>query len=118
MVLTWGNTIRRSIRSEVACELATNSVLHSDSRKPGGTFTVRAEVHEGDYVYVEVQDNGGPWREPTRTDGRPHGLDIVRELSNESGRDGDALAGWVVWARHDWPARDGRHRPVRPAPQR
>ena len=41
-------------------ELAANSVLHSDSRKASGTFTVRAEVHEGDYVWIEVEGKGGP----------------------------------------------------------
>jgi hypothetical protein len=55
-------------------ELASNSVLHSNSRKPGGTFTVRATSYEGDYVYIEVEDHGGPWQEPARRGGRPHGL--------------------------------------------
>jgi anti-sigma regulatory factor (Ser/Thr protein kinase) len=41
-------------------ELASNSVLHSNSSKPGGTFTARAEVQHGDYVHIEVEDNGGP----------------------------------------------------------
>ena len=40
-------------------ELASNSVLHSNSRKPGGTFTVRVTSHEGNYVHIEVEDNGG-----------------------------------------------------------
>jgi hypothetical protein len=31
-------------------ELCTNAVQHSDSRRPGGTFTVYAEVYEGEYV--------------------------------------------------------------------
>jgi Histidine kinase-like ATPase domain len=83
-------------------ELASNSVLHSDSRKPGGTFTVRVAAYEGDYVYVEVGDNGGPWQEHAPRDGRPHGLDIVNTLAADCGRDGDASAGWVVWARLDW----------------
>ena len=84
-------------------ELATNSVVHSDSRRPGGTFTVRAEIHRGDHVRVEVRDAGGPWREPRDADGRLHGLNIVREISASSGVDGDALRGWVAWARFDWP---------------
>jgi len=85
-------------------ELASNSVLHSNSRKPGGTFTVRAEIHQGDYLHVEVEDDGGPWQEPPRRDGRPHGLDIIRELADDHGTDGDARTGRVVWARLDWPA--------------
>jgi serine/threonine-protein kinase RsbW len=85
-------------------ELASNAVLHSDSRKPGGTFTVRAEVHDGDYVWIEVEDNGGLWEERDHCDQRPHGLDIVRKLTTDNGRDGDAVTGWGTWAQLDWPA--------------
>ena len=42
-------------------ELAANAALHSRSRLPGGTFTVRATVIPSYYVRVEVEDNGGPW---------------------------------------------------------
>jgi hypothetical protein len=83
-------------------ELTTNAVLHSDSRKTGGTFTVRAEVHYGDYVWIEVEDNGGAWNHHAHADGRPHGLDIVRALATDSGIDGDPLTGWVAWARINW----------------
>jgi serine/threonine-protein kinase RsbW len=85
-------------------ELASNSVLHSNSKKAGGTFTVRAEVHDGDYLWLEVEDNGGPWEQRTHRDGRAHGLGIVRDLATDSGRDGDPVTGWVMWARLDWPA--------------
>ncbi len=44
-----------------ASELAANAAIHSDSRLPGGTFTVRAKISPGDYVWIEVEDNGGPW---------------------------------------------------------
>ena len=84
-------------------ELATNSCLHSDSRKPGGTFTVRAEVHHGNYVWIEVEDNGGPWNQHPHRDSHPHGLDIVAALAADSGIDGDPITGWAVWARLDWP---------------
>src|SRR5260370_38714677 len=40
-------------------ELAANAVLHSDSRKPAGTFTARAEVPHADYAWIEVEDNAG-----------------------------------------------------------
>jgi hypothetical protein len=76
-------------------------LVHSDSRKAGGTFTVRAEVHPDDYIWVEVEDNGGPWNDHGHHDGRPHGLDIVRALTTESGLDGDPITGWVAWARID-----------------
>jgi hypothetical protein len=84
-------------------ELATNAVLHSDSRKAGGTFTVRVEIHQGDYLWVEVEDNGGRWNQRAHPDGRPHGLDIVAALTAESGIDGDPITGWACWARLDWP---------------
>ena len=84
-------------------ELASNAVLHSESRRTGGTYTVRVEVAPGDHVCVAVQDQGGPWREHPHDDGRPHGLAIVRGLATDSGTDGDALTGWIVWARIDWP---------------
>jgi hypothetical protein len=84
-------------------ELASNAILYSNSGKAGGTFTVRAEVHDGDYLWVEVEDNGGPWNQRAHPDGRPHGLDIVAALATESGIDGDPITGWAVWARLDWP---------------
>ena len=83
-------------------ELAGNSCLHSASGKAGGTFTVRAEVHEGDYVWIEVEDGGGPWDQRAHSDGRPHGLDIVGSLAAAWGIDGDPLTGWIVWARLNW----------------
>lgn len=83
-------------------ELASNSVLHSNSRKPGGTFTVRVTSHEGNYVHIEVEDNGGSWQEPALRDGRPHGLDIVRQLADDYGTGGGALTGWVAWATLGW----------------
>jgi len=85
-----------------ASELASNSILHSDSKKPGGTFTIYAEMHD-DYVWVEVRDDGGPWNHHAHADGRPHGLDIVRALATDSGIDGDSATGWVAWARLDLP---------------
>src|ERR1700730_19085902 len=52
-------------------ELAANSCVHSASGQAGGTFTVRAEIHQGDYVWIEVEDSGGPWNQaapPHRAD--------------------------------------------------
>ena len=83
-------------------ELATNAVLHSASRNPGGTFTVRAAVFD-DCVRIEVEDNGGVWDEHPHRDNRSHGLDIVRELAADCGRHGGPLTGWVAWARFQWP---------------
>jgi len=85
----------------IASELAANSIVHSDSA--GEFFTVRCEAYPG-YVWVEVEDLGGPWhREPP--DDRPHGLNIVEALAGpgnwgtETTSDGDR----VVWARLDLP---------------
>jgi len=86
-------------------ELAGNSVLHSASRRPGGAFTVRAEIRRGDYVRIEVRDEGGAWNERPGPDLHAHGLAIVRALADESGVGGDELTGWVAWARLAWRGR-------------
>src|ERR1700751_3233282 len=46
-------------------ELAANAALHSNSRLPGGTFTVRAEVSPGHHVAIEIEDHGGSWTPAT-----------------------------------------------------
>jgi hypothetical protein len=85
-------------------EMSANSVLYSDSGKEAdGTFTVRADVREGDYAWIEVEDSGGPWDKHAHRDGRPHGLDIVVALTADWGIDGDDRSR-TVWARLDWPA--------------
>ena len=47
-----------------ASELAANAALHSNSRLRGGTFTVRILVSRGDFIRIEVRDNGGSWTRP------------------------------------------------------
>ena len=81
----------------VVSEFATNAVLHSDSGQ-GGAFTLRAEVRQ-DYVRIEVEDAGGPWRGGGRDDVRPHGFDVVAAIAGAGnwGIDGDA-GGRVAWA--------------------
>lgn len=86
-----------------ASELATNAVLHSDSRLPDGTFTVRAVIRPGDYVWVEIVDDGGAWAPVAADTERGHGLDIIRALADDWGVDGDHC-GRTVWARFDWPS--------------
>lgn len=45
----------------LACsELAANAIIHSDSGRAGGRFTVRLAIGPGT-VKVEVLDQGGPW---------------------------------------------------------
>ena len=85
-------------------ELAANAVIHSRSRLPDGLFTVRAEIYRDDYVWIEVEDEGGPWTDDPMPDlDRDHGLDIIYALASDWGIDGD-LSSRVVWARIDWPA--------------
>ena len=84
-----------------ASELAANAALHSHSRLPGGTLTVRAAVYPSCHVRLEVEDNGGPWiAAPDHPSGH-HGLDIVRALAKEWGVSGDHEAR-TIWARFDW----------------
>jgi serine/threonine-protein kinase RsbW len=90
-----------------ASELAANAVRHSQSRLAGGTFIVRTEIYPGDYIWIEVEDDGGAWLEAAHDPERGHGLDIVRALASESGVEGDE-ASRVVWARLDWPLRQRR----------
>ena len=85
-----------------ASELAANAALHSNSRLPGGTFTVRAAIRPGHHVRIEVEDNGGPWTPATRDAARHHGLDIIRALATDWGIDGD-YAARTAWARFVWP---------------
>ena len=85
-----------------ASELAANSAIHSRSRLSGGIFTVRTTISPGNYAWVEVEDNGGPWAPAIGNPTRRHGLDIVRALASDWGIDGDDAAR-VIWARFDWP---------------
>lgn len=81
----------------IVTEFASNAVLHSLSRV--GTFTVRCELFT-DYVFLEVEDEGGPWFKP-EPDGRPHGLDIVTLLVGDNGWgiEPTTEGQCVVWAR-------------------
>jgi serine/threonine-protein kinase RsbW len=85
-----------------ASELAANAALHSRSRLPGGTFTVRATVSPDLYARIEVQDDGGPWNQGMIDPTRHHGLDIVRAVADEWGIDGDHTSR-IIWARFDCP---------------
>src|SRR5689334_21623361 len=84
-------------------ELATNAVLHSHSRRPGGTFTVRIEGRPGAYVRLEVEDDGGPWLAPAPDPGSGRGLDIIGALAAEWGV-ATSPEGRTVWALLDWPS--------------
>jgi len=87
----------------VASELATNAVLHSRSGDPGRIFTVRVTLYLGEYVWVEVIDQGGPWVSDGPDDERGRGLTIVASIAGDGnwGIDGDTACR-VAWFRLDW----------------
>jgi serine/threonine-protein kinase RsbW len=85
----------------ILSEFAANAIVHSASR--GQFFTVRAELYP-DYVWIEAEDLGGPWRR-RQADDRPHGLDVVEALVGPDGWGVETTTGGgrVVWARLDLP---------------
>jgi anti-sigma regulatory factor (Ser/Thr protein kinase) len=86
-----------------ASELAANAAVHSRSRLPGGTFTVRTTTSPGNYAWIEVEDSGGLWAPAISDPTRRHGLDIVCTLASDWGIDGDDTVR-TIWARFDWPS--------------
>jgi serine/threonine-protein kinase RsbW len=84
-----------------ASELAANAAIHSRSRIPGGTFTVRATISPGTYAWIEVEDSGGSWTPAISHPTRRHGLDIVCALASDWGIDGNDTVR-IIWARFDW----------------
>jgi len=82
----------------VAClsEIVTNSVLHSNSRRPRGRFIVRASLRPAG-LRVEVEDEGGPWKpRHGHSDQRGRGLAIVDALSTDWSVSGDGTSR-TVW---------------------
>jgi two-component sensor histidine kinase len=85
-----------------ASELAANAAKHGNSRLPGGTFTVRILISRGDFIRIEVHDNGGPWTRASGDSTGHHGLDIVRALADKWGTDGNHTRR-TTWAIFTWP---------------
>jgi serine/threonine-protein kinase RsbW len=85
-------------------EFAANAILHSRSGHPGGTFTVRATLYPGNYAWVEVIDQGGPWAAGNDDVEHGRGLAVVAAIAGDGnwGIDGDTSAR-VAWFRLDWP---------------
>jgi serine/threonine-protein kinase RsbW len=83
------------------CELASNAVLHSSSREPGGQFTVRVSVSPGGRIRAEVADRGGPWTTgPAPDEERGRGLLIVSALATRWGITGSDI-GRSAWLELD-----------------
>jgi anti-sigma regulatory factor (Ser/Thr protein kinase) len=79
-------------------ELATNAVVHSNSRRAGGRFTISAELYRDGCLRIEVEDQGGRWLEQAKPEGQRHlGLTIVRALASAWGIEGDGSNRRSVW---------------------
>jgi anti-sigma regulatory factor (Ser/Thr protein kinase) len=91
--------------AKVICsELFTNAIRHSRSALPGGKVTIRAEVCEHEYTWLEVEDQGGDWTDASRDDEGGRGLEVVAALSDYWDiRNHDPQR--MVCARLDWPDR-------------
>ena len=88
----------------LASEVAANAVSHSRSGDPGGMFTVRATVYLGDYAWVEVIDQGGPWAAGEDDEEHGRGLAVVAAIAGDGnwGIEGDSSCR-IAWFRLDWP---------------
>jgi two-component sensor histidine kinase len=88
----------------IASELSANAVQHSRSGTPGREFTVRAQLYHGEYAWLEIEDEGGPWITGERADDHPHGLEIVTLIAGPEnwGIEETSAGNRVVWVRLGW----------------
>ena len=85
----------------LASELAANAIAHSDSGRPGGSFTVRLTHEPGCGVLAEVADQGSTWPGDLPVCAQPpHGLYLLRALSTACGARRDGYSR-IVWFRLD-----------------
>lgn len=85
----------------ICSELVTNAIRHSRSALPGDRVTIRTEVREHDYIWLEVEDQGGDWIGERPTDESGRGLAVVAALSDYWDIRGDESRR-TVCARIDW----------------
>lgn len=84
-------------------ELSANAIVHSDSGRSGGTFTVRAHHFHNRYVWGEVEDQGSDWDgNLPRSAIHPHGLYFLQMLASAYGVERIGR-GRVIWFRIDYP---------------
>ncbi len=93
------------VADALACvsELATNSIVHSNSGRPGGFFTVHV-CQSSDVLRVEVQDEGGRWEpgfDHDEQNGR--GLAIIGALSRDWAVSMDETGSRTVWFEFNYP---------------
>ena len=99
----------------VAWELAANACLYSKSNRPGGQFAMTVHDFTGDYVYVEVRDQGSAWDADLGQAAEcPHGLYLLQQLATTYGAAG-GRRGWMIWFTVSYPAAKPS-RPERKAP--
>jgi serine/threonine-protein kinase RsbW len=82
----------------LASELAANAIAHSDSGRPGDTFTVRLTHRPASGIRAEIADQGSTWPGELPVSARsPHGLYLLQALSTACGgrRDGPARTVWL-----------------------
>lgn len=79
-------------------EVATNSVMHSNSRGEGGRFSINVDHYANDHVRVEVKDQGGPWIQRAKPEGQQSlGLQIVGQLARTWGIKDERDRARTVW---------------------
>jgi two-component sensor histidine kinase len=93
----------------LASELATNAITHSASGQPGGTFTIRAHIHDG-AIHAQIEDQGSTWNGQISAARSPHGLYLLRHLPATCGTQ-RGQHGWITWYTISPPV-------TSPAPQR
>ena len=93
----------------LASETVTNAVLHSNSRRPGGTVTVTV-IEIGGGIRIEVADDGSELSTPVVKGhgcvSGGHGLFLVQTLADQWGyvRDESGTMVWFWLARLAGPA--------------
>jgi len=84
-------------------ELVANAVQHSRSGLPGGEITVRVITEPGEWLRVEVDDQGPHLRavadDPGEFAESGRGLLLVSVLADTFGADGTMRWFWMAWSR-------------------